>query len=182
MGNIELIQTLKNINSIKCLVIENYIYRKDYISKWFSVLEVSREIMDYEQKFVFQNGKIIKEEYKCWCNVFTIPEYSIIIEELINGSIVRKHYNVCGELSDTTIQSEEEYRKIWGNYDIQQSYGIDAIFNEYKDIIFETVTLNGEKQKRTYEYLYDCHGNWVEKRTNINGKLENLTIRKFRYT
>ena len=60
---------------------------------------------------------------------------------------MRKHYNVRGELSDTTIQSEEEYRKIWGNYDIQQSYGIDAIFNEYKDIIFETVTLNGEKQK-----------------------------------
>lgn len=178
MGIRELLKTLKNIDSIQCLIIENYTYIKGHISKWFSVLEVSREIMDYEQKVIFQNGRIIKDDYKKWYHVTVTPLTSEYTTEFINGKVIEKHYNNQGIADTTTTITEEEFWRKKFDYDL---YGRDAMFNNYNDVISETVTCDGEVQVKTYEYQYDHYGNWIERRLFINGKLKDLTIKQIKY-
>lgn len=181
MGIRYFLKTLKNIDSIQCLIEENYTYIKGYISKWFSVLEVSREVMDYEQKITFQNGNIVKDEYGYWYYATVTPLHKKVITEFTNNKVIEKHYNNRGELDRTTTLTTEEFWKKHFDYDINIIYGRDACFNNHNDIISETVTRDGEVQARTYEYQYDLYGNWIERKMFISGKLKDLTIRKIKY-
>lgn len=48
------------------MIEQNYVVKKDYVSKWFSVQEVSKEVLDSEMKVTFNNGNILKYETLCY--------------------------------------------------------------------------------------------------------------------
>lgn len=55
-------QSLRHKDLIQCMIEQNYVVKKDYISKWFSVQEVSKEVLASEQQLTFSDGRIIKSE------------------------------------------------------------------------------------------------------------------------
>ena len=170
MGYRELLKTLKNITSIQCLIVEDYVYKKDHISKWFSVLEVSRELMNYEQKVTFNHGKIVKNENKQWYHQYALQSSKTIVTEFLTGGVIEKEYDRQGKLQGTTNYSEEKFWNIHFDFDIKAIYNQDAKFNQYNDVISETAIVNGERQVKTYEYKYDQHANWIEKSIFINSR------------
>ena len=59
-------KSLRNKDLIQCMIEQNYVVKKDYVSKWFSVQEVSKEVLDSEMKVTFNNGNILKYETLCY--------------------------------------------------------------------------------------------------------------------
>lgn len=59
-------RTLNKIERIQYIIDQQYSYIKGYIPKWFSVVEVTREVLDYEEKVSLNYGAITKDEIIEW--------------------------------------------------------------------------------------------------------------------
>ena len=55
-------KTLNKKERIQYIIDQQYSYIKSYIPKWFSVVEVTREVLDYEEKVSLNYGAITKDE------------------------------------------------------------------------------------------------------------------------
>lgn len=60
--------TYRKKELIQIVIEQSFILKKDYISKWFSVKEISTEVLQEEEKIVFTNGEVVTEERKLYVN------------------------------------------------------------------------------------------------------------------
>lgn len=137
------------------MIVQNYVVKKDYISKWFSVQEVSKEVLDSEMKVTFNNGNIIKSE---GLNYIIAGDGHIItfletIEFKNKECIIIKKY-IDGRETNFEVLTQEEY---WGN--LQTG----------------TITFKGRDGK-TYHSYYNNEGIILEfKIYDSNGKIQERT-------
>ena len=60
--------TYRKKELIQIVIQQVFVLKKDYISKWFSVKEVFTEVLQEEEKIVFNNGEVVTEERKLYVN------------------------------------------------------------------------------------------------------------------
>ena len=105
-------KSLRNKDLIQCMIEQNYVVKKDYVSKWFSVQEVSKEVLDSEMKVTFNNGNILKYETLCYIitgNGSTITSLETI--EFKNKECIIIKKQIDGREREFKILTQEEY---WG--------------------------------------------------------------------
>lgn len=120
-----------------------------------------READDYTERKFYKNDKIT-----------TIKIYD---KDIPKNSIIYKY--------NTRNQIEEEA-------DIDKNGATDKkiqrAYNNFGDLISQkTQMFNNGKAFHTsiytYEYKYDKHNNWIERKTSLNGELSDLKIRTIQY-
>lgn len=60
--------TYRKKEFVQIVIEQTFILKKDYISKWFSVKEISTEVLQEEEKIVFSNGEVVTKERKLYVN------------------------------------------------------------------------------------------------------------------
>ena len=145
-------KSLRNKDLIQCMIEQNYVVKKDYVSKWFSVQEVSKEVLDSEMKVTFNNGNILKYETLCYIitgNGSTITSLETI--EFKNKECIIIKKQIDGREREFKILTQEEY---WGKPKI----GVTT-FNSYDG--------------QTHHSYYSHEGTILESKVyDNNGKLE----------
>ena len=155
--------SIRNKNLVQCVVEQNYIVKKDYISKWFSVQEVSKEVLDCEFKVTFNKGELVKCEELKHMNLSdgSITTFLDTVE-LLGKEFVKIGRNINGveekgELVPHNdffcIHKPNEVFELKCNNKINRWY-FDSNGLEYK---MEILDQNGRMEEVT-QYFYDNRG------------------------
>ncbi len=176
-------KSLRNKDLIQCMIEQNYVVKKDYVSKWFSVQEVSKEVLDSEMKVTFNNGNILKYEtlsYIITGNGSTITSFETIEFKSKECIIIKKH--IDGRETESKYLTQEEY---WGKPKIgvitfkshdgktyHSYYNNDGIILESK--IYDN---NGRLHERT-TYRYNNQGLLAQR---IEERLGKQYINRYEY-
>lgn len=171
-------RTLNKIERIQYIIDQQYSYIKGYIPKWFSVVEVTREVLDYEEKVSLNYGAITKDEIIEW-SYFTKKPYVTRIERVFNEDVISET-----KFRDNISTGYDCYRKSeLSKYCCapKMSFMVDLLSERRQSTYSEYITDNGIRQLWTYEYKFDGYGNWIECKVFVDGKAKSLAIRRYKY-
>ena len=172
-------KTLNKKERIRYIIDQQYSYIRGYIPKWFSVVEVSREVLDYEEKVSLCNGVVTKDEVIEW-SYFTKPPYVTRLERVFREKVVTETKYRDDISIDYHSYTESDF---WKHYLAPRwlSFMIDMLSEQRQCNRSESISDNGIRKLRTYEYKFDGYGNWIECKVFVDGKPECLAIRKYKY-
>lgn len=179
--NIEIlnnIASLRDTGIIVGFIEQRFEVKEESLSSWFSTKIINKEVLSREHKLIFVDGEISKAE---------------TIDYKRNSHYKRSFYDIHVSISREWLNpitrhsypeweyiDPEEYFKWRKDSYFNRKYD-DGIYNEHGDLVYLVRTFKGRKYEEKYEYKYDEHNNWIERREYENGKYHSLVLRQFKY-
>lgn len=149
MGWIE--RTYRKKELIQALITQEFVTKIDYISKWFSVKEVSTEVLQEEEKIIFSAGMIVTKERKLYVNcvptnfIHWVTDYknNISMTYFSDGREEKSKYPPLRPKNDKIIRE-------WLNGETCHEY-----YNDNRDLLSNRIYDANNKLKGDITYIYD---------------------------
>mgnify|MGYP000792145679 FL=1 len=143
--------TYRKKELIQIVIQQVFVLKKDYISKWFSVKEVFTEVLQEEEKIVFNNGEVVTEERKLYVNcdpthfIHWVTDYknNVSTTYFSDGREQKSEYPPLKPKNDKIIRK-------WGNEETCHEY-----YNDNRDLSFTRIYDVNNKLKGDTTYIYD---------------------------
>lgn len=138
------------------------------------------EKSDIHEKSEFRNERLISTLKYYYTENNLDSQINILF--LGNGSLNHKRIFKNGLLisEEAFSKSEDNSSEKWYNQEKEYNKNGDLII--FKSVKFPVFTLGTYSEvKETYEYAYDPNGNWIERKTFINGKIDKTNKRTIIY-
>lgn len=171
--------SVKDAESILVFIEQYYEVKPVAIPYWFSVKMIDKEVLMSEHKHIFVDGKVSKSETIEHNYIVNSHYKRVFYDDRVYISIT-KHYDKNSESRESEFVENDEYFRCYGNGCFNKKCeGYE--YNGNDDLVSIRGTFQGVYGEYKYEYKYDEHQNWIERREYKNDKYISLRIRQFKY-